>query len=90
MTHLHASKPKVKIAPEYVEVALLCAFLDKRRYDTTTLTKSRMTGEVGVSENQLRLKLHAVNSSQCHNVALLAQSVERWTFNPTVKGSSPL
>ena len=22
--------------------------------------------------------------------ALLAQSVERWTFNPTVKGSSPL
>ena len=26
----------------------------------------------------------------CNNRALLAQPVERWTFNPTVKGSSPL
>ena len=28
--------------------------------------------------------------NRCVCEARLAQSVERWTFNPTVKGSSPL
>ena len=53
-------------------------------------TKSLVVGEHEISREQLRLKGHAINSSQWEYVTLRAQSVERGPFMPTVKGSKLL